>query len=231
MPLLDPSVDGYFYNLVYMRNIEKWKRGIDTKWHKYYFRNVEKKNRFSKETHANPGVAIYKKKYKILYYDEEEKDKGIFNKKFKTPVTSLSIRGYAKISSLPKGLKILHCHFTSPFFIIPVEVLPLSIESLCFTYARVPFSPDTDLTHLKNLKVYICNGSKSFGIPKLPKSIEFISMPENMMGNGMYDYKKFRLKDYPNLKYLDVSKSQIPKKDIPKEWKEAKKKKKLFILY
>ena len=100
-----------------------------------------------------------------------------------------------------------------------------------FADTRVPFGPSSDLSSLKNLKVLVYRKCDPIAIPKLPKSIEYLSLAGNSIGNGMWDYTTFKLKDYPKLKYFDISKSMIPKNKIPKEWKEAKKAKKIFVLY
>ena len=217
-----------FYGLSGMDNVEKWRKDIvsDQSYILYEKNEESMRNLFGKD-----WVHIYKKKYYITNDHEKPSDDGVFNEKYKFTPSSLGLKGYKTAKSLPKGMLVLSWFESHPFFVLPVEVIPKSIITMFFANTRVPFGPSSDLSSLKNLKVLVYRKCDPIAIPKLPKSIEYLSLSGNSIGNGMWDYTKFKLKDYPKLKYFDISKSMIPKNKIPKEWKEAKKAKKIFVLY
>ena len=221
-----------FYGLCGMDNVKKWKKDIvSDKSYALYEKNKE----VLKSTFMDPGIHRYKKEYYSTLFVEG--NRSVFDEEIKHKTHKLYLDGFNRIKSLPKGLMMLVCVFQGFYGVkyvslnLPVEVIPKSIVSMYFFNSVFPFGPKSDLSSLKNLKVLIYDECDTVAIPKLPKSIEYLSLSGNSIGNGMWDYTNFKLKDYPKLKYFDISKSMIPKNKIPKEWKEAKKAKKIFVLY
>lgn len=175
----------------------------------------------------------YKNMYQYIIHDITTEN-CIFNKKFDKKIHSLSIMisNLKSIKLLPKELLVLNIVTTkSSNFTIPVHILPKNLMSI-YIQGEFPFN-GTDLTKLKNLQsIYISQGCVSC-IPKLPKSIEYITFYMSGLGNGNVKekLKNFDIKKFPNLKLLDVRYSAFTKKNVPVEWTELKKSKKINIYW
>ena len=175
----------------------------------------------------------YKKRYNMLSELDTISEHLVYKKKHKVPVHSLSLvtTNLNRIEYLPKDLMMLFIQFGAGFINFPVSVIPKKIVSMIFLHSAFPFNGQ-DLSKLKQLKVISTSTDSMVSFPKLPKTIEYISFLNSDIGfNFPASLNGFKLSDFPKLKYFDVSGSDIKIKDIPKEWKDAKKAKKIFIKY
>ena len=175
----------------------------------------------------------YKKKYNLFVEQDTISEHLTYKKKHKVPVHSLTLSttDLETIRYLPKELVTLIIYGSAGFINFPVSVIPKKIVSMIFLHSAFPFNR-RDLSKLKHLKVISTSTSSMVTFPKLPKTIEYISFLNSGIGFNLPDsLNGFKLSDFPKLKYFDVSGSDINIKDIPKEWKDAKKAKKIFIKY
>ena len=175
----------------------------------------------------------YKKKYNMFSELDTISDHVTFKKKHKVPVHSLSLvtTNLESIKYLPKELLMLFIEYGSEFINLPISIVPKKIVSMIFLHSAFPFNGQ-DLSKLKKLKVISSSTASMSIFPKLPKTMEYISFLNSGIGfNFPTSLNGFKLSDFPKLKYFDVSGNGIKTKDIPKEWKDAKKAKKIFIKY
>lgn len=157
----------------------------------------------------------------------------VFNKKYpKDVVSKLDIISFnlAEIKSLPKELKVLYTFGSGPLVKITAKI-PKNIISIKGLATAFPFN-GYDLSKLKKLRVFNWSNGSIIEMPKFPKTIEYIHLKNSSLGfNYPKSLNNFKLSYFPNLKYFNLKGSGIKKKDIPQEWKDAKKSKKLKIYY
>lgn len=221
-----------FYNMTFII------QGIDPDFYKNTL-DIHHKN-FKEKIDPELGLIrigelyqIYKKKYNIFVEGDSITKKLVFNKKFKVPVHSLSIvsSNLERVKSLPKDLLALYIQGSSSFINFPVSIIPKNIVSIIFKWSAFPFN-GADLGKFKNLKVIGATDYSMVKFPKLPKNMEYISFINSGLAfNFPSSLNGFKLSEYPKLKYFDLSGSGIKRKDIPQEWKDAKKSKKIYIKY
>jgi hypothetical protein len=176
---------------------------------------------------------IYKKKYNMLVEQDDITEHMIFKKKYNFPVHRLilSTSNLERVQTLPNDLLAFSIYGSSEFINFPVSVIPKKIVSMIFLHCAFPFNGN-DLSKLKNLKVLSSTNVSMVKFPKLPKTIEYISFINSGLAfNFPTSLNDFKISNFPNLKYFDLTNSGIKKKDIPQEWKDAKKAKKIFIKY
>jgi hypothetical protein len=188
------------------------------------------------EDGSSPDLATGKKTYygNVIIYDTNDISKRyMFNKKYpKDVVSKLSISAYrlAEIKSLPKELKVLYIQGSGPLLKISAKI-PKNIISIKGLWTAFPFN-GYDLSKLKKLRVFNWSNGSIIEMPKFPKTIEYIHLKDSSLGfNFPKSLNNFKLSDFPNLKYFNLKGSGIKKKDIPQEWKDAKKSKNLKIYY
>lgn len=197
---------------------------------RYFNQNVQLINHIEGKNDQWMDMDLYKGKY--IYSESNDKEDLIWNKKFKQKIDSLTLLCYGmkEIRYLPPGLQVLYVQGPKSLFKFDVSVIPKSIVSIQFTWANFPFN-GRDLSHLTNLKVMNAPRNHFLNMmPKFPKTIEYIDFRDG--GLGLFEdksLKEFKFKDYPNLKYFNVSGNRILK--IPEAWKKAKKLGKIIIKY
>jgi hypothetical protein len=175
----------------------------------------------------------YKKKYNMFMEHDDVTEHTVFKKIYKLQVHSLtlSITNLELIKYLPKDLLTLIIYGSSEFINFPVSVVPKKIVSMIFLHSAFPFNGQ-DLSKLKNLKMLSSSTASMSIFPKLPKTMEYISFKNSGIGFNFPDsLNGFKLSAFPKLKYFDLSGNNIKKKDIPQEWKDAKRAKKIFIKF
>jgi hypothetical protein len=231
MSILSLDQNKVFYNLpdVTQKDVTKTSMNSEDVYNKT----------IKEEKYANGNIftiyeayIIYKKKYNYFYEQNDLTKHLVFNKKFKVPVhrLTMSIDHLESIKSLPKDLLSLYIEGSvTDSLNFPVSVIPKKIVSIFIT--SFPFN-GVDLSKLKNLKAIGSTNEIMVKFPKLPKSIEYISFKNSGLAFNFPDsLNRFKLSDFPKLKYFDLSGVGIKRKDIPQEWKDAKKSKKIYIKY
>jgi hypothetical protein len=125
---------------------------------------------------------------------------------------------------------VLYIQGSGDFINLATSVIPKGIVSMSFLWSAFPFN-GRNLKSFRKLKVLkSSNGVVEF--PKFPKNIEYIEFPNATIATFFpSSLNGFKLSDHPKLKYFSVKDCGIPKKDIPQEWKDAKKLKKIQIFY
>jgi hypothetical protein len=134
-----------------------------------------------------------------------------------------------EVKKLPKELVALYIQSSGDFLKIPVSVIPKNIISVVFLWSAFPFN-GVDLSSLKKLKNFRATGGSIVVLPKFPKNIEYIVLKDTGLSVGFpKSLNGFKLSKYPKLKYLEIS--GLSKKEVPEEWRDAKRQKKLIIKY
>ena len=203
--MLTPEIDENFFDT----DTVTYKKGY--KHHHYYQDNLVKvydKNDIM--------YSIYKNKYNV-YSDFNDKQK-IFNTKFPKPAHNLTIAGnnLTEIKSLPKTLMSLWLQGIPKNYKMKKTIVPKGLVSIFYRWTD--YTLGDDISHLKKLKVFGAPGNQMiFRIPKFPKSIEYVDLSNCQLGR--FEEFKFNLKEYPNLKYLNISGNWIKK--IPLELKKS----------
>jgi Leucine-rich repeat (LRR) protein len=204
--MLDIEYDKGFFNLGVTTHEKGFKSAA------YFNTNtvfISNKNNLLKE--------MYKKKYNVIFdFNHTQK----INRRFKEPVHRLTIAGnkLQEIKSLPKGLLSLWLQGIPKGYKLKLITVPKSIVSIFYRWTD--YTLGDDIRQLKNLKVFGAPDNHTiFNIPKFPKSIEYVDLSDCQIcrfdDNGL---DNFKLSDYPNLKYINLSGNWIRK--IPMEWKK-----------
>jgi hypothetical protein len=196
-------------------------------------------NIFEKKDHPEYGVLyreqilrLYKKKYNMILIVDDISKTLVFDTKFDVKVheLSLSTSNLSGIKSLPKELFVLYVQGSADFLNLTNSVIPKGIVSMTFLWSAFPFN-GRNLKSFRKLKVL----KSSRGVvqfPKFPKNIEYIDFPNATIETFFpKSLNGFKLSDHPKLKYFNVKGCGIPRKDIPQEWKDAKKLKNIKIFY
>jgi hypothetical protein len=176
---------------------------------------------------------LYKKRF-IVHSEQAGKNTKVFSipPNPKRPIHRLEISGNLKNLKkiiLPEKLLWVFEIETMPDDWHPsLDEFPTTIRSFKFHWAGFPFN-GKDITRFKDLKVIECNGSAVSKMPKFPKSIEFITFIGSSLTSS--EFAKLKIKDYPNLKWLDVRASGVNSTEIPDDWVKAKKDKKVEIFW
>lgn len=192
---------------------------------------VHKSDKKDKYKSINTTKRSYKGVTDMLYIDRITKN-SVFDKQFTGEyVTKLMIESpeLFEIKTLPKELKVLYIIGSTSILNFTAQI-PKDIISISALSCALP-QQFYNLSKLKKLKVFSWEGYFD-KFPKFPKNIEYIKIEGYL---HLYSFSKilngFKLKNFPKLKYFDVKRSGIRKEDIPQEWKDAKKSKKLKIYY
>jgi hypothetical protein len=222
------STNRYFYDV----------QPFTPKEHRFFYNNVERveeKVLVKPKKPYGPEISIakdlYLKKY-IRFFEQDDISKpSIFNKTYKFPIHRLSIgNSYLKeVKKLPKELVALYIQSSGDFLKIPISVIPKNIISITMLWTAFPFN-GVDLFSFKKLKHFRATGGSIVVLPKFPKNIEHIVLKDTGLSVGFpKSLNGFKLSKYPKLKYLEIS--GLSKKEVPEEWREAKRQKKLTIKY
>ena len=226
---MDPESDRVFFNVPRLN-------GLIGKDHGAF--NPHEKEIYLKWMPEDGGyVALHKYKGKFNMYTEardgDQYPVPVWKKKFKHKLHKLDLQNGSlqEIRYLPKELLALHVHYGMNYLNVPLSVLPKGLVSLVFSHSHFPFN-GRSLKSLKKLQVLEARNKSVLSIPKLPKSIKWLNFENSNLGGGFGPgLKNFKLKDHPNLKFLNVRGSGIKKKDIPQELLDAKKSKKIQFYY
>ena len=233
--MIAPKVEDekFFYNLP-----QSLLKSSDSK--KFYDALVRVYNNiFEQENDPKYGVLyrshtlkIYKKIYNMIFVTDDISNNLVFDTNFDLKVHHLSISTLklSVINSLPKELLVLYVYGSADFLNLANSVIPKGIVSMTFLGSAFPFNGKNlkSFTKLKILK----SSSGVVQLPKFPKNIEYIDFPNATIGTFFpVSLNGFKLSDHPNLKYFNIKGNGIPRKDIPQEWKDAKKLKNIKIFY
>ena len=194
---------------------------------------------FKKKNHPENGVlyieealSVYKKIYNTMFVTDHISKDLVFDKNFDVKVheLSLSTSNLSEIKSLPKELFVLYVQGSADFLNLANSVIPKGIVSMTFLWSAFPFN-GRNLKSFTKLKV-LKSSNGVVQLPKFPKNIEYIDFPNATIGTFFpVSLNGFKLSDHPNLKYFNIKGNGIPRKDIPQEWKDAKKLKNIKIFY
>jgi hypothetical protein len=232
--MIAPKVEDekYFYNLP-----QSLLKSSDAK--KFYgdldrvYTNVFEKEKDSKGTaYRDESLKVYKKKYNMILVVDDISKNLVFDTKFEVKVHNLAISttNLSNIKSLPKELIVLYIQGSADFLNLANSVIPKGIVSMTFLWSAFPLN-GRNLKSFTKLKV-LKSSNGVVQLPKFPKNIEYIDFPDATIGTFFpVSLNGFKLSDHPNLKYFNVKGNGIPRKDIPQEWKDAKKLKNMKIFY
>jgi len=194
---------------------------------------------FKKKNHPENGVlyieealSVYKKIYNMIFVVDHISKDLVFDKNFDVKVHHLAISTtkLSIIKSLPKELFVLYIQGSADFLNLANSVIPKGIVSMTFLWSAFPFN-GRNLKSFTKLKV-LKSSNGVVQLPKFPKNIEYIDFPDATIATFFpKSLNGFKLSDHPNLKYFNVKGNGIPRKDIPQEWKDAKKLKNIKIFY
>ena len=204
---------------------------ITPKDQEYFKKNVSEVERSGEEDDIFFIRRLYLKKY-TMYSDYYHRTRySSFDKKYKFPVHELSIiySNLEEVIRLPKELFSLCIQGSAPLFSFPVNIVPKNIVSISFKSCTFPWNGQ-NLRSLKILKKIHTDNESVVRLPKFPKNIEHIVIQNSGLSlNYPKSLNGFKISDYPKLKFLLIT--GLRKEQIPQEWKDAKKEKKLTVIY
>jgi hypothetical protein len=174
-------------------------------------------------------IRIYKDKY-VMHNENIPREIKTFNHKFDYVVHKLSINGHKDVSKVViPDTWVLYLGRVRPSWGLTVDSLPPHLMSLSFSLSDFPYN-GADLTRFKNFKIITAYGRTVYEIPKLPKSIEYITFNNSTLDHEKSGVKKFTYKDHPNLKWLDLRNS-VSAKYLAADIKQAAKDGKIKLFY
>lgn len=176
---------------------------------------------------------LYKKKY-LKHTEIIPKHIDKFSRtfsKYNDLVHSFTLLGHSGIKKvvIPKAWVLLFSGVNEKnnYWGMKIEDLPKNLVSLSFSLSSSPFD-GADFTRFKKLKI-ITSYNNISKMPKLPPSIEYVTFTGRALGLPGSGVEDFKLSEHPNLKWLYLANSKIPKNRIPQEWKDAIKNKTVEI--